>query len=92
MNGPRTLSNDYLSYLVISQQTSKEEKYDLLMCAPHFLGDGMSLHQSTHDLIVLLTSSKSDMDLLHDLQAQLERTHSQLVRNANVMLYALAQP
>ncbi|KAF8480627.1 hypothetical protein JB92DRAFT_3040573 [Gautieria morchelliformis] len=78
MNGPRTLSNDSLSYLVVSQMPSQgdSDEFDLFMCAPHFIGDGTSLHQSTHDLIVLLASQKSDAQLLHDLEAQLERKQS----------------
>ncbi|KAG6901738.1 hypothetical protein C0995_008392 [Termitomyces sp. Mi166 len=73
MNGPRTLSNAHLSYLVISSpnlgscnidDVSGEHDYDLLMCAPHFTGDGTSLHQCTHDLLALLASSVSDEDIL----------------------------
>jgi hypothetical protein len=76
MNGPRTLSNEHLSYLVISQRPSKGDEYDLLMCAPHFIGDGTSLHQSTHELLVLLSSPKSDDDLRQELAARLEHTQS----------------
>ena len=68
MNGPRTLSNARLSYLAISSPNvdgcSEEYNYDLLMCAPHFTGDGMSLHQCTHDLLELLASSMSNEDML----------------------------
>ncbi|KAG6911271.1 hypothetical protein DXG01_002110 [Tephrocybe rancida] len=75
MNGQRTLSNIHLSYLVISSpnlaslstkdnEASDECDYDLFMCAPHFTGDGTSLHQCTNDLLALLASSSSDEDLL----------------------------
>lgn len=46
LNGPRTLSNERLSYLVISQQQVEDleasaldvQNFDLLLCATHFLG------------------------------------------------------
>lgn len=41
--------------------------FDLLMCAPHFIGDGTSLHQSTHELLCIVTSSKSDAELIEEL-------------------------
>ena len=72
MNGPRTLSNDYLSYLVISTPSFETDhtgdiEYDLLMCAPHFIGDGNALHQSTHELLCVLTSTQTDEELKREL-------------------------
>ncbi|KAG6811926.1 hypothetical protein H0H92_005257 [Tricholoma furcatifolium] len=71
MNGPRTLSNNHLSHLVISlsgsDESSLERDYHLLMCAPHFTGDGTSLHQSTHDLLAILSSSASNQELLDSI-------------------------
>lgn len=74
MNGPRILSNNYLSYLVISSppavdDDASEIECDLLMCAPHFIGDGIALHRSTHDLICLLTSKLKDKDVQNFLEA-----------------------
>ncbi|RDB23727.1 hypothetical protein Hypma_009447 [Hypsizygus marmoreus] len=71
MNGPRALSDSFLSYLVLSTSEESEselEEYDLMMCAPHFTGDGTSLHQSTHDFLALLASSLSDEQLERELQ------------------------
>lgn len=75
MNGPRTLSNENMSYLVISMGESLKENqgsevadYDLFMCAPHFTGDGTSLHQATHDFLTLLASVKEDAQLLQELE------------------------
>jgi len=74
MNGPRTLSNDHLSYLVISTPGSSSEtestgdiEYDLMICAPHFIGDGTALHQSAHDLLCVLTSRETDEELKREL-------------------------
>jgi hypothetical protein len=71
MDGPRVLSNEYLSYLIISESESPLDKnvsqYDILMCAPHFIGDGTALHQSTHALLCLLTSEKADAALAEEL-------------------------
>lgn len=73
MDGPRELSNKFLSMLIISTPDATGEDatglvdFDLLMCAPHFIGDGTSLHQSTHDLLCIITSPKSDSELLEEL-------------------------
>ncbi|KAJ6616455.1 hypothetical protein B0H10DRAFT_1395661 [Mycena sp. CBHHK59/15] len=71
MDGPRILSNEYLSFLVISvpENLSGDHTadYDLLMCAPHFIGDGTALHQSTHELLCLVTSEKTDAELAEGL-------------------------
>jgi hypothetical protein len=68
LNGPRTLSNDRLSYLVVSITDSTEETVncDFLICATHFLGDGMALHQFANDFFGLLggSSTMSDLEIL----------------------------
>ncbi|KAJ4477533.1 hypothetical protein J3R30DRAFT_229929 [Lentinula aciculospora] len=76
LNGPRTLSDERMSYLVVSTSAHPEPptpddegKYDLLMCAPHFIGDGASLHQCTHELMTLLASSLK----MHDLKKTLKQ-------------------
>ena len=60
-----------MSYLVISTSYSETETdegdYDLLMCAPHFIGDGASLHQCTHEFMTLLASAQSLQDLMQKL-------------------------
>ena len=87
LNGGRTLSNQRLSYLVVSSATAglptppltpqphspaedtsvSNPNYDLLICAAHFLGDGMALHQFANDFFSLLAADKS----LQELEAQL---------------------
>ncbi|KIK53101.1 hypothetical protein GYMLUDRAFT_250683 [Collybiopsis luxurians FD-317 M1] len=74
LNGPRTLFDKHMSYLVISTGSPSTEAddtdkgdYNLLMCAPHFIGDGASLHQCTHEFITLLASAQSSQKLKQKL-------------------------
>ncbi|KAI3622817.1 hypothetical protein WG66_015716 [Moniliophthora roreri] len=64
LNGPRTLSNERLSYLVVSQvptdETSAKANYDICICATHFLGDGMALHTFANDFFQLLCNNGED--------------------------------
>lgn len=93
LNGPRTLSNSRLSYLVVSEpsytgssmptpprtpspsragseltldaEDHQEDvtQYELLICAMHFLGDGMALHQFANDFFGLLGSQRTEAEL-----------------------------
>ncbi|KAK0505685.1 hypothetical protein EDD18DRAFT_1304501 [Armillaria luteobubalina] len=85
LNGPRTLSADRLSFLIISSvdegsslpsppstpipsttaphDTNASVNHDILICATHFLGDGMALHQFANDFFSLLGSSKDEKEL-----------------------------
>ena len=95
LNGPRTLSNSRLSYLVLSRaspypgrsiptpphtpsptdepgaqvalatenQSEEGHNYELLICAMHFLGDGMALHTFANDFLGLLGSEKTELEL-----------------------------
>ncbi|KAF5384779.1 hypothetical protein D9615_001268 [Tricholomella constricta] len=62
LNGPRTLSNDRISYLIVSlprddKSNGTAVKCEFLICAAHFLGDGIALHQFANDFFGLLGSS-----------------------------------
>ncbi|KDR85482.1 hypothetical protein GALMADRAFT_218579 [Galerina marginata CBS 339.88] len=73
LNGPRTLSNERLSYLIVScddQSDEIEKSYDFLICATHFLGDGMALHQFANDLFSLLGSPLDLAGLREKLSAE----------------------
>ncbi|PIL31758.1 hypothetical protein GSI_06462 [Ganoderma sinense ZZ0214-1] len=106
LNGPRTLSNNRLSYLILSEPVSSPElmptpprtpspamseprepeseavideelqgaehsrQYELLICAMHFLGDGMALHAFANDFFGLLGGDKSEADLQQLLQEE----------------------
>ena len=49
--------------------------YDLLICAAHFLGDGMALHQFANDFFSLLALEKSVQVLEKQLEEEWERTY-----------------
>ena len=85
LNGPRTLSNERLAYLIVSRTPAKlptppstprnsevlpvwpperptddnPVDYELFICAAHFIGDGMALHQFANDFFGLLGSTNS---------------------------------
>jgi len=81
LNGTRTLSNDRLSYLILSQpeltenspvlvpgetrsdKSTESQQCEILICATHFLGDGMALHRFANDFFSLLGCSKSQHEL-----------------------------
>ncbi|KIY47381.1 hypothetical protein FISHEDRAFT_24173, partial [Fistulina hepatica ATCC 64428] len=70
LNGPRTLSNERLSYLILSGKNldcngfrlPNLEIYDLMICAAHFIGDGMALHQFANTFLETL-SKKNEAEL-----------------------------
>ncbi|KAK0465568.1 uncharacterized protein EV420DRAFT_1514945 [Desarmillaria tabescens] len=94
LNGPRTLSTDRLSYLIISsvdegsslpsppstpipsttapRDANPGVNHDILICATHFLGDGMALHQFANDFFGLLGSSKNEHELEGVLRTEWE--------------------
>ncbi|KAI5897999.1 uncharacterized protein SCHCODRAFT_02610836 [Schizophyllum commune H4-8] len=81
LNGPRTLHNERLSYLILSDtagtalptppaspgplDTSPNNvpNHDILICATHFLGDGMALHTFANDFFGLLGGGASEDEL-----------------------------
>ncbi|KAG2022925.1 hypothetical protein CC2G_000639 [Coprinopsis cinerea AmutBmut pab1-1] len=69
LNGPRTLSNDRLSYLYISspdtssESSTDELEFNWMICTTHYIGDGMALHQTANDFFTLLGSKKNEAEL-----------------------------
>ena len=66
LNGPRTLSNGRLSYLVVSSDDKgqdRERNYDFLICATHFVSDGTALNSLANDFFGLLGSTLDDKSL-----------------------------
>lgn len=50
------------------ERESPSYNYDIMICAAHFLGDGMALHQFANDFFGLLGSEKT----IAELEAQLK--------------------
>ncbi|KAL1741192.1 hypothetical protein HDZ31DRAFT_45962 [Schizophyllum fasciatum] len=81
LNGPRTLHNERLSYLILSDTAGTAlptppaspgpltdvpngtPNHDILICATHFLGDGMALHTFANDFFGLLGGGASEGEL-----------------------------
>ena len=102
LNGPRTLSNDRLSYLIVSSRDSDHlptpvstpnpdmpntassnlgeiREFDLLICAMHFLGDGMALHRFANEFFTILAGPRPvDASTLTPESSQAPRTNSEL--------------
>ncbi len=51
-------------------ETERTRQYELLICAMHFLGDGMALHAFANDFFGLLGGDKSEADLQQLLQEE----------------------
>jgi hypothetical protein len=86
LNGPRTLSSERLSYLVVSNSELQaspgaDQNADFMICATHFLGDGMALHQFANDFFTLLGSALDQVGLASVLAAEwLARCATESVR------------
>jgi hypothetical protein len=83
LNGQRTLSNDRLSFLIVSSlqpfplpngtETENSQEFDLLICAAHFIGDGMALHTFANQFFGLLGSTLRDHELRNLLQQEVDQ-------------------
>ena len=87
LNGARTLSNDRLSYLIISSDCANTniptdhslksvKNYDLMICVTHFLGDGLGVHQMANDLFVFLGSCMDETAFLETLTIEWSEKYS----------------
>jgi len=116
LNGPRTLSNSRLSYLIVSQSPTASQSsistppatpaisrsqtppfhddllsndkscvaaldptsldsgadYDILICAAHFIGDGMALHNFANEFFTLLAGSAAVPERLEHWRSEEE--------------------
>ena len=62
LNGERTLSNKRLAMLIVTVPETPEDEYEIMLCATHFLGDGMALHTFMNEFYTLLGSSRTIAD------------------------------
>ncbi|KAL8279399.1 hypothetical protein RQP46_008211 [Phenoliferia psychrophenolica] len=78
LNGPRTLSDQQLSSLVLTtpspsfstSPSSTLQSYDLFLLSTHFLGDGMALHTTMNEFLLLLAAD-GDANLDRAMESQL---------------------
>lgn len=83
LNGQRTLSNDRLSFLILSSlqtfslqngtESENEQEFDLLICAAHFIGDGMALHTFANEFFVLLGGKLNESELRNLLELEVKQ-------------------
>ena len=108
MNAPRALTSTHLSHLTVATRsqtlgTSTSQPYDLFIAAPHFTGDGTTLHASTHELLLLLSKPAELESLLASvlpraveclpvaLESRLAHAQSAFQRAAHAVDYQLSQ-
>ena len=75
LNGPRTLSNDCLAMLVVAVPETEDGEYEIMLCATHYLGDGMALHTFMNEFYTLLGSDRSIDDFVAVIEKQLDAPH-----------------
>lgn len=76
LNGPRKLSNDASSHLIIVERpsnsnssfTEKEREYDFIFYMTHYTADGLALHQLVNLFFVLLASETPGNPLRSDAE------------------------
>ena len=51
-------------------EADRLRQYELLICAMHFIGDGMALHQFANDFFTLLGSTQSVSELEATLESE----------------------
>nr|XP_019007907.1 uncharacterized protein I206_07543 [Kwoniella pini CBS 10737]OCF46688.1 hypothetical protein I206_07543 [Kwoniella pini CBS 10737] len=78
LNGPRTLSDERLGYLVVKAPSTKEIKqinetveYEIMLCSTHYLGDGMALHSFMNEFYILLGSDSSIESIIDLIEEKL---------------------
>ncbi|KDN45049.1 hypothetical protein RSAG8_05222, partial [Rhizoctonia solani AG-8 WAC10335] len=54
LNGPRLLSASRTSFLIIARDPEQGDKWHLMLCAMHCIGDGMALHTCANEMLSLL--------------------------------------
>lgn len=79
LNGPRTLSNNQLSALIIGHYSfpnddeTESVEYNVVLCTTHFIGDGHALHTTMTELFSLLGGKCESDDEIMDLRKALEK-------------------
>ncbi|QRV78000.1 hypothetical protein RhiJN_06015 [Ceratobasidium sp. AG-Ba] len=61
LNGPRLLSSDRTSYLIIAHDPASPDEHHFFLCAMHCIGDGMALHTCANEMLSFL-GGKTDLE------------------------------
>lgn len=101
LNGSRTLSNERLSYLIVSCADTANpdvpgpkptvQSYELLICATHFLGDGMALHQFANDFFGILGSSQTNEELSSVLNTEIRTRYAKFSESVSSIWVDMTQ-
>lgn len=62
LNGPRSLSSDRLAMLVVAHKGGNS--YEVMLCATHYLGDGMALHTFMNEFYTSLGDATNTIESL----------------------------
>ncbi|KAH7322044.1 hypothetical protein B0J17DRAFT_723724 [Rhizoctonia solani] len=73
LNGPRVLSASRTSYLIIAHDPEHDDKWHLMLCALHCIGDGMALHTCANEMLLLLGAGGEVGELRKLVSLELER-------------------
>lgn len=87
LNGPRTLCNKQLSFLVVSETQPRpasfiphlSHNYDILFCAAHFIGDGLALHRFANEFFTLLSSTTDSEQMFELLNIEVDKANAEIV-------------
>ncbi|KAI0936794.1 hypothetical protein AcV5_004842 [Taiwanofungus camphoratus] len=71
------------------QEDEPDHQYELLICAMHFLGDGMALHQFANDFFGILGSEKSEAELDSMLEEEWRSRWHNAANDVNILPKAL---
>jgi hypothetical protein len=70
LNDARVLSSDRLAMLFVVAE-GNSERYQIMLCTTHYVGDGMALHTFMNEFYTLLGSDKSVVELAALIESQL---------------------
>ncbi|CAE7215678.1 unnamed protein product [Rhizoctonia solani] len=89
LNGPRLLSASRTSFLIIARDPEQDQKWHLMLCAMHCIGDGMALHTCANEILSLLGAG-GDVDELRQALALELGTKTGLPRPMEAALPSLS--
>ncbi|CAE6337170.1 unnamed protein product [Rhizoctonia solani] len=88
LNGPRLLSASRTSFLIVARDPEQKNKWHLMVCAMHCIGDGMALHTCANEILFLFGVGGGVDELRQVLDLELSKMNG-LPRSMEVALPAL---